>query len=676
MSKGDTPEQELVGDQPEARPPDIAGGVRRAFGRVGAVLGGLLFTLIATVFIVAGIAMTAASVHTARTYKPIGAIVTEVEGGSDEHDFVRVTSRYTVEGTDYDKTIRAGEDDSEYDALRRMAIGAKLTVWYDPSDPGQSQRNVRVTAMPLTFSMFALPFLAIGLSQVVSALRGRGLWAPRSPSRRIRIPGGWLFLVFAGLCCLGGFALAAAAVFVAFPLDLVVILAYAVGVIPLVMWGAAGLMRRRSARRRATQPIARGRPETDKAPAVLGEKKELSLSKSMGLAIGMTLFWCGMTGALGYFCAARPILSSRAAAGWRTAEGAALVSKVKTHQGDDSDTYSPYVRYRYTVGGKKYVNDRYDFMGGSSSDRDHARRVVKAHPRGRKVTVYYDPANPAEAVLFRGVPAMTYVLMVFIQPFLLVGLGMIVWTATLPSTHGHLRRFLAAPAALPWRIPRWGTLRQDLNGPAIRRRGRLGGAIKSFAMGYGLVCFVSIFVIVFWLGPGNATPKTLKIVVCAALVAGAAAATSGLLKRGRYLVRFDQPQRLLTVRSARRDEQARFDEIATWRIRRVRYAGGAKVSGRRERCLLLEAVTADGRAVPVHAFRFGSAGGASRTESVARKVQQAFAELTGSEARKTLVRSSTDDEAIEEPRNPAQAVEAAAKVVKAWRKRDGYSDLS
>jgi hypothetical protein len=62
--------------------------------------------------------------------------------------------------------------------------------------------------------------------------------------------------------------------------------------------------------------------------------------------------------------------------------------------------YVPYVSYVYTVNGVSYQADRLR-IGETivSSDTRAAERAVARYPAGSDVTVYYNPADPADATL-------------------------------------------------------------------------------------------------------------------------------------------------------------------------------------------------------------------------------------------------------------------------------------
>jgi hypothetical protein len=75
-------------------------------------------------------------------------------------------------------------------------------------------------------------------------------------------------------------------------------------------------------------------------------------------------------------------------------------------------SYGVSFRYRYQVGGSLFEGDRFRYNNAPSSswDREWAESLVAAHPVGSKVQVYYNPANPADAVLDRGLSGRDVVL--------------------------------------------------------------------------------------------------------------------------------------------------------------------------------------------------------------------------------------------------------------------------
>jgi Protein of unknown function (DUF3592) len=82
--------------------------------------------------------------------------------------------------------------------------------------------------------------------------------------------------------------------------------------------------------------------------------------------------------------------------------------------------YSLAVRYTYAVKGKRYVSNRFDFYGHGYTSEREAMSQLLPYSVGSKVTVYYDPKEPWNAVLNRHVPVGVYFI------YLLMTAGMLV----------------------------------------------------------------------------------------------------------------------------------------------------------------------------------------------------------------------------------------------------------
>lgn len=83
------------------------------------------------------------------------------------------------------------------------------------------------------------------------------------------------------------------------------------------------------------------------------------------------------------------------------------------------------IRYEYRVNGKRYSGQRVG-IGEDLGDHDVAG-TLERYPQGASVTVYYDPDNPAEAVLERDAPEGIWsaiIIFLVVSIFLLVGGGM------------------------------------------------------------------------------------------------------------------------------------------------------------------------------------------------------------------------------------------------------------
>lgn len=92
---------------------------------------------------------------------------------------------------------------------------------------------------------------------------------------------------------------------------------------------------------------------------------------------------------------------------WPSTAGQIIEARVtrSTHTDTDGDTsvsYAPYVRYTYQVAGQEYTGEKITFGFKQTHNQEQkAQQALARFPLGGQVSVYYDPANPAEAVLKR-----------------------------------------------------------------------------------------------------------------------------------------------------------------------------------------------------------------------------------------------------------------------------------
>ena len=146
-----------------------------------------------------------------------------------------------------------------------------------------------------------------------------------------------------------------------------------------------------------------------------------------GCLVLFGLIFMAVGAAGGYFLLWRPLAQLLAAQSWTETECAVLSSQVATVSGSDGDTYKVDIRYTWTVGGRIYQSDRYDFAGGSSSGTRGKQAIVDRYPPGGRVRCWIDPTDPSSAVLSRGFSPM-YLFGLLPVVFFLVGLAVLVWT--------------------------------------------------------------------------------------------------------------------------------------------------------------------------------------------------------------------------------------------------------
>ncbi len=99
---------------------------------------------------------------------------------------------------------------------------------------------------------------------------------------------------------------------------------------------------------------------------------------------------------------------SLAAKDWPTVDGKVMTSEISRTRSRSGrrrrsrNMYSADIVYEYSVDNIIYRSERVSFGDYRSSSPAHAREVVDNYPVGASVRVYFDPENPATAVLEPG----------------------------------------------------------------------------------------------------------------------------------------------------------------------------------------------------------------------------------------------------------------------------------
>ena len=628
-------------------------------------------------------------IRQAVVYKPVAAVVTAYtppetrtdEFGDDESSEGRIEYRYVVAGKPFDATYyQGGQFANEYSRkfFRAFEAGEQIEAWCDPDDPESSTLEPVAEPQLLCFLIFMLPFIAIGLSTILTAMTGKG---PQINFSRRRGSGGKgmsvnmrgsgpYFGVFMVLCPVSAFAFFAGSMLVSWKTGWVIGLLWMLAGIPLTTLALGRLF---SARRKAkTLP----RVETDSSESIetIGPEDSIAQTpvawlpsgrKTLISAAVFTLFWCGLTGVFVGFVADAIYKSYDAQKRFVSTQGEVIAAKVKTNSDSDGDdTYEPLIKYSYVVDGRDYTSMRYAYGTFSTDNRGNASQIVKDHPPGRKITVWYDPRKPSEAALSIETPSMYYFLLLFLQPFILVGIGGIIYTITLPFRFQRVRDFLAGEMRLPWAVPCWGTLRQGM-GRIVLYPSR--SPFSAFAMGYGLTCFASIFVVGIFFG-GFDDPSPTVIARTFTFAAGVGGLTM-LISLFRHKAGFEIDETLasLHVKSSRRDFTVSFAEINCWFLRTViRAISSIKDSDGEEdmRAPLLALMTTDGIERPIHVF-----GSSHEQALIAEKVALEFSKFTG----KPFAGMKTG----QEPSAPEPTISGASSFMRARNTAARkYSDLN
>jgi len=131
----------------------------------------------------------------------------------------------------------------------------------------------------------------------------------------------------------------------------------------------------------------------------------------------MGAFFCWMMGL-------SPLLHSLASHDWVETSCVIVSSDVERHQSSDGDTYSIEISFRYTVDGKEYVSDTYNFNKSSSSGYKGKAQLVREFPVGSEHICWVNPDDSNQAVLNRNIPGIVFFTIPFSSIFMLVGLGL------------------------------------------------------------------------------------------------------------------------------------------------------------------------------------------------------------------------------------------------------------
>ncbi len=91
---------------------------------------------------------------------------------------------------------------------------------------------------------------------------------------------------------------------------------------------------------------------------------------------------------------------------WEEVEAEVLISKTKRKIwifGYNDPTYVPYVKYRYSIGGKTYINDRWNIRDCiARNSKIRAEILAEKYPKGSYIKIYVNPKNHAKSYVYKG----------------------------------------------------------------------------------------------------------------------------------------------------------------------------------------------------------------------------------------------------------------------------------
>jgi hypothetical protein len=118
----------------------------------------------------------------------------------------------------------------------------------------------------------------------------------------------------------------------------------------------------------------------------------------------------------------------RASETWVPITATIAKAELLTSATTDSSEYRISVAYEYVANGVSYTGKRIGFGPRSYIRKKRAQAELERYPVSGTVTAYFDPENPAEAVLVREAPSnMLYLVMGICM--LAFAAGIVVWTS-------------------------------------------------------------------------------------------------------------------------------------------------------------------------------------------------------------------------------------------------------
>jgi uncharacterized membrane protein len=553
------------------------------------------------------------------------AVVVSVERQEPDASYALVC-QYVVGDQTYTSTahVQAGREIQGV-AASALQEGTELRIWYDPEDPGQAELQPTKSLSPLAFLIFMGPFALVGAAMVVGGILGTlGLELLEKEARTRSLARARAVLT--GVVAFSALSFAATFLILALDslLDWPMSWRVALGVPPAVTAGsvAAGLWDLRRRKRAGRARIEDQGFYTIRDISGSGPQRNPDLPPVGWPLIGAWTFWTLLVAGLMIHAIGSILAPMGRAQQFRSTRAQVLSAEVIASRTGGSERYRPLIVYRYEVDAETYTSDRYDLLGRSTPSRQQARTVVRRFPPGKTVRAWYDPDDPAKAVLARTATAGGWYLILFLQPFLAVSLAgaLAIWLSL--RHRRDVGRFLREEPSRILAIPGWGRIRRGAGqieilspAPKVLLAVASGGA-------YLGVCFLAGPLLAWIFGAGIPAWYAAGIFSLAVL-AGIVAALWTARRLGERTVTIELQQRRIVLRQGRKDRKV----LDLRQVRALRCIGESQ---RDEQQLLdharIEAVMADGT---VHLI--GRLSGGDRL-STARKACRLLADWTGKPA--------------------------------------------
>lgn len=229
--------------------------------------------------------------------------------------------------------------------------------------------------------------------------------------------------------------------------------------------------------------------------------------------------------------AGRSIVRQQMALDFPTIQGTIISSKIELQHDEDGAAYRPAISYEYDVAGRRFTCDRYRYGAWMQNSRARAAEIVDRHPPGSRVVVYYNPADPTDAVLRPGLVAADLLIPLFLMPFNLIMIGSWVFTARSRRQANHVGQpdhhsdggvtLPASPtgALIENKSKSFRSFRVVDRGTEVHLRPALAGPLPAAALAATLTAFIATLVVAL---TTDSEPSATQMALAWALVAGSA----------------------------------------------------------------------------------------------------------------------------------------------------------
>ncbi len=113
---------------------------------------------------------------------------------------------------------------------------------------------------------------------------------------------------------------------------------------------------------------------------------------------------------LGFFGAQRYGMGKESSK-WPSVTGKIVSSHVAPRRTNNKNEYMPSVRYDYTVSGRSLIGSRITASDTYEKTSSGAADILKKYPVGAEIPVFFNPDDPAKAVLVTGLKSNVFVLL-------------------------------------------------------------------------------------------------------------------------------------------------------------------------------------------------------------------------------------------------------------------------